>query len=43
MVISGILHVTVLAATLYRDTEFILRMDPFVTLEYGGIVYTTKY
>lgn len=40
---NGILHLIVLAGTLYRDTEFIVKMDPFVTIEYGGLTYSTRH
>lgn len=40
--LGGILTLSVLQAKLYRDTESMGKMDPFVKINYLGTIYKTK-
>jgi Ca2+-dependent lipid-binding protein len=40
--LGGILTISVLQGKLYRDTEKIGKMDPFVQINYMGTIFKTK-
>ena len=40
--IVGTMHIKVVEGKLIRDTELILSMNPFVTIEYQGMEFKTK-
>jgi len=40
--LGGILTISVLQGKLYRDTEKIGKMDPFVQINYMGSIFKTK-
>ena len=40
--LGGFINITIIQGKLYRNTESIGKMDPFVELDYQGKKYTTK-